>query len=387
VLFLTDGLPTVGERNEVKIVANASEHNKLRARILSFGVGYDVNSRLLDRLVHENAGLSQYVRPDEDLEQHVSTFYSRISAPVMTDVQVMLDVEGSATEEGKVVNRVYPARVNDLFAGEQLVLVGRYRRDGQAKVVIRGRVGSEEQSFDFPATLVAHSADQSDAFVEKLWAIRRIGEIIDELDLRGKNEELIQELVALSTKHGILTPYTSFLADEVQRGDLADARRLYFEAEGRVNRLNEAAGRAAFAQRAEKQMFRQTDSLAGGAIATAPAAGPDGRGGLPPGGAGSAGTPGVRFRDIESDKEVVVNTVLQVGNETLYKQGQRWIAANARDVDVEKQKAEVTVIERFSDEYFALVAVNTTAENAVLAAQGEQEELLIRLRGKAYLLK
>ena len=44
--------------------------------------------------------------------------------------------------------------------------------------------------------------------------MRRIGEIIDEIDLKGKNDELVKELVGLSTKHGILTPYTSFLADE-----------------------------------------------------------------------------------------------------------------------------------------------------------------------------
>ena len=44
--------------------------------------------------------------------------------------------------------------------------------------------------------------------------MRRVGEILDEIDLKGKNDELVKELVMLSTKHGIITPYTSFLADE-----------------------------------------------------------------------------------------------------------------------------------------------------------------------------
>ena len=41
VIFLTDGIPTSGETNEMRIVANAKELNKLHARIFAFGVGYD----------------------------------------------------------------------------------------------------------------------------------------------------------------------------------------------------------------------------------------------------------------------------------------------------------------------------------------------------------
>src|SRR5690606_13784507 len=111
-------------------------------------------------------------------------------------------------------NRVYPRETTDLFAGEQLVLAGRYKKSGDARVVIRGKVGKEERKFDFPGSFVAKSADDSNAFVEKLWAVRRVGEIIDELDLKGQNEELVKELVELATRHGILTPYTAFLADE-----------------------------------------------------------------------------------------------------------------------------------------------------------------------------
>ena len=36
--------------------------------MINFGVGYDVNSRLLDRLARDNYGQSEYVRPDENIE-------------------------------------------------------------------------------------------------------------------------------------------------------------------------------------------------------------------------------------------------------------------------------------------------------------------------------
>ncbi|MBM4001121.1 MAG: VWA domain-containing protein [Planctomycetes bacterium] len=370
VLFLTDGLPTVGERNEAKIVANAAANNKIKARIMTFGVGYDVNSRLLDRIVYENNGVGEYVRPDEDIEQHVSAFYNRISAPLMTNVSFAIDVEGASAEDGSSVNRVYPKRMNDLFAGEQIVLVGRYRKPGDGKVTIRGRIGADSKQFDFPAKLVEHSADQSNGFVERLWATRRIGEIIDELDLSGKNDELIKELVALSTTHGILTPYTSFLADETRRADLADASGLNERVRDNLGRLAETEGRSGFAQRAAKQEFKNAQA------APMPAGG---------GGFGVAdGSAGMALRDLDTGEAIVVNALRQVGNTTLYKQGQLWIASNAREIDVEKHKDRIQDVARFSDAYFRLVADNSPDENSVLASQMEGEELLIRLRGQVY---
>ena len=115
-------------------------------------------------------------------------------------------LEGIKPEEGTAVNRVYPKESHDLFAGEQLVIVGRYKKPGNAKVVVTGKVGDKEQKFDFPAKLVEKSNDESMAFIEKLWAVRRVGEILDELDLKGKNEELVKELVTLSTRHGSTKP-------------------------------------------------------------------------------------------------------------------------------------------------------------------------------------
>lgn len=415
VLFLTDGLPTVGERNEVKIAATAKENNKLRARLINFGVGYDVNSRLLDRLSRENFGQSEYVRPDENIEAHVSNVYNKFAAPVMTNVTVKVDVEGGSEYGG--VTRVYPREVHDLFAGEQLVMVGRYKKSGGAKVTITGKVGDKEQKFDFPATLTEKSADQSHAFIEKLWAMRRIGEIIDEIDLKGKNDELVKELVDLSTKHGILTPYTSFLADEsTPAKQLADVR-LHLEQAGRnVERLREAEGVAGFSQRSDKFNLQNAQvapaasapafgglaasggglrapggggfgSRAGMRVASSPNAGSPIAGGMPgqfgPSTARSSNT----FRDIDSDRTIVADGIQNAGKETLYRRGKQWIANNAKDLDPEKDQAKIQEVKRFSDDYFALVTANTPDENAILAAQQDGEELLVRFRGQAYLVK
>jgi Ca-activated chloride channel family protein len=384
IVFLTDGLPTTGETNEAKIAANAKQNNKVRARMVNFGVGYDVNSRLLDRMSRENFGQSEYVRPDENIEASVSRLYGKMTVPVMTGVTVKVDVDSA--DANPPVNRVYPKEVYDVFAGDQMVLVGRYKRPGGAKITITGKIGTEEKKFDFPGTLVDKSSDQSFGFVEKLWAMRRVGEILDELDLKGKNDELVNELVALATKHGILTPYTAFLADEnAAPGQLANLGASVEFARRSLDRLEEAEGRAGVAQRTVKEHFRS----AGGVPA---ASAPGGFGGGGPVAGESAGRGiaqgGLRLRDIDSDAEKALGDAVQTyGNQTLYKRGKTLIAANAREIDPAKDDGKIKAVDRFSDEYFALVKDNTADENQVLANQSEGDELIIKLRGQVYRIR
>ncbi|MCI0357331.1 MAG: VWA domain-containing protein [Planctomycetaceae bacterium] len=400
ILFLTDGLPTAGETNEAKIVENTRQNNKHRVRMINFGVGYDLNSRLLDRLSRENFGQSEFVRPDENIEAHVSRLYGKMSSPVMTGLEVKVDVD--AAGEGGPVNRVYPKRAYDLFAGEQLVMVGRYKRPGGAKVTVTGKVGNADRKFDFPGTLVEKSNDQSYAFVEKLWAMRRIGEIIDELDLKGKNDELVTELVTLSTKHGILTQYTSFLADEnAPRQQLADLRGNTELTRKSLERLEATDGLAGVAQRFDKNALQLAERAASapsgafGAGLPADSSGGQGRvsgsGPQATRGAGLGGYGGGRtanfYRDAATDREVEAKGVQVAGKETLYKRGKLWIAANAQKIDPDKDTDKIKRVKRFSDDYFILVRDNTADENAVLAAQQEGEELLVVLRGQAYYIE
>ncbi len=394
ILFLTDGLPTAGETNEAKIVANTKQNNKQRVRMINFGVGYDLNSRLLDRLSRENFGQSEFVRPDENIEAHVSRLYSKMSSPVMTGLEVKVDVDAGG--DGAPVNRIYPKQAYDLFAGEQLVMVGRYKKPGGAKITVTGKVGSTDRKFDFPGTLVEKSMDQSYAFVEKLWAMRRIGEIIDELDLKGKNDELITELVTLSTKHGILTQYTSFLADEnAPAQQLADLRGNAALARRNLDRLEVTDGLQGVAQRDDKRSLQLAERAAaapsgafgGGVPATTSPAGSAGGLQAGRGGYGFGARASNSYRDAATDKEVEAKAIQVAGNETLYKRGKTWIAQSAQKIDPEKDAAKIKRVKRFSDDYFALVRDNSADENAVFAAQQEGEELLVVLRGQVYCIE
>src|SRR3954471_6539461 len=131
--------------------------------MFAFWGGFDVNARLLDRLSGGNGGTSEYVKPDEDIESHVSRFYAKMTSPALTDLRI----EFADTD----VNRTYPRDVPDLFEGGQLVWVGRYRQSGRTTVRLTGRTGGERRTFEFPAELTSSDRGLSYDFVERVWAM------------------------------------------------------------------------------------------------------------------------------------------------------------------------------------------------------------------------
>ena len=203
IIFLTDGLPTEGVVEMEEIIEDVREAAYENARIFAFGVGDDVNTLLLDTIAQENGGASVYVRPDESIEEEVSTFYAKVSTPLLADID--LDFGGIRVED------TYPYALPDLFLGSQLVTVGRYSNNGHATIVLKGEINGEEQEFRYGADFPAQGGEE---FIPRLWATRKIGYLLNQIRLHGESQELIDEIVDLSIRYGIMTPYTSFLVDE-----------------------------------------------------------------------------------------------------------------------------------------------------------------------------
>jgi Ca-activated chloride channel family protein len=386
VLFLTDGLPTVGEMNEQKIATKAKEANKVNARLFNFGVGFDVNSRLLDRISRDHRGQSVYVRPNENIEAFVSSLYRKIGSPVLTDIAINVELDAviPAGTAGPI-NRTYPRQLTDLSQGEQLVWVGRYRHAGSAKVTLAGVAADERKSFSFPTTFVAKSHDETFGFVEKLWATRRVGEIIDELDLRGQNQELVDELVKLSIQHGIMTPYTSFLADE--NVSLADSSNTTRARDVSRRELSKADGVDGFAQRAFKGKLQSSNQAAGASGASSRPA--DKKMASPALGATTAPSSsrvgnkpnlvnGVVAEDRLADKsESADSNLRQVGQKTFFRKNKLWQDSTVTD----EQSKNAIRVKQFSREYFDLAAKHSGTLAKYIAFD---EPVLVNLDDKTY---
>jgi Ca-activated chloride channel family protein len=205
IIFLTDGKPTIGTTDEEQILANVKRRNEEGTRIFCFGIGTDLNTHLLDKITEQTRAVSQYVLPEEDLEVKVSNFFSKIKEPVLANPK--LKFTGDVR-----VSKLYPAPLPDLFRGDQLVLVGRYAGNGDAAVVLEGKVNGTTRKFTYEVTF-PRTEDEHE-FVPRLWATRRVGYLLDEIRLHGENSELRDEVTELARKYGIVTPYTAYLIVE-----------------------------------------------------------------------------------------------------------------------------------------------------------------------------
>lgn len=210
VLFLTDGMATNGETRTDRIIAT-TESLRGRTRVFAFGVGYDVNTHLLDALSEAARGTTQYVQPGENVEEAVSLLATRIRYPVLTDL---------ALERGPVrLTDVQPRQLPDLFAGEDLLLFGRYSGSGSGAVVVSGRRESETERYRTDARFPARS-DAND-YIPRLWASRKVGDLDRRIRSaradgasRKQVDDLIRDLREVALRYGLLSQYTAYLVQE-----------------------------------------------------------------------------------------------------------------------------------------------------------------------------
>lgn len=355
IIFLTDGLPTVGTTDVAAILGNVKESNKVRTRLFAFGLGDDVNTRLLDKLAEENHGTREYVSEQEDLEVKLSSFYQKVASPVLGELSLAFG--------GAEVYDVYPKALPDLFKGSEVVVFGRYSGSGDHRVTLRGEADGGEKSFEYDAPFAKRSLEND--FLPQLWAIRKVGYLLDELRLHGETRELKDEIIALGKRYGIITPYTSYLIAEEAEMQTARGGRL----EGADLAINDAlaarpapmreamaaapadsaavTGAGSVAQSMTNSMLQKNAGFYGGAIDE------------------------IKQNQFNAAGERIVN---QLGAQTFYKEQKRWVDSRYDG------KAETVKVKLFSQEYFELIARHP--ELRAMFAQGSN--VIVVFGGNVY---
>jgi Ca-activated chloride channel homolog len=268
VLFLTDGLPSVGEQNPERL-AQQAERSRGNARVFAFGVGYDVNTYLLDRLSAAGHGSTQYVTPGQDVEQALGALVTKISYPVLTDLRI---VHAPAR-----LTQLYPEHLPDLFAGEELVVFGRYAagsaEDSQdaddpsglrpaagGTLVLEGRRAGRVERFEVRVAFPDHATGND--YIPRLWAARKIGVLTQQIKLNGVTRELEQDVKDTALRYGLLTEYTSYLVQEPSQVALHPGLRLDEVVVAGAAAPAQASGRVAVAAAERAQESRQLKSVA-----------------------------------------------------------------------------------------------------------------------------
>jgi Ca-activated chloride channel family protein len=360
VLFLTDGLATVGVTNEVQIRDAIKKTNTHGRRIFSFGVGLDVNTPLLSNISSTSRGATTFVLPDQDVEVAVSQVFRRLAGPVLASPT--LKAAGKDGEpQTSLVRDIQPGELPDLFEGDQLVVLGRYVGDHPPAFTLEGSYLGRTSTFAIPADLASASVSPRHAHVPRLWAIRKVATLVDEVRQAGASggvadgrmKELTEEIVRLSKQYGILTEYTSFLAREdtpmLSVGAAADVARDALDARGR-----DRSGMGSVNQEANTTRMSR---------ALAPAS--------------------AQAYFNEKLERVEVTTVNQVADITFFKRpNNRWV--DARLLDTENETPEQTIAFA-SPEYVALAdQLTKEGRQGALAQSGE---IYLMVSGKRVLVQ
>src|SRR5947207_8212803 len=203
ILFLTDGQPTVGERDASVIASNVARARGPR-RLFTFGVGADLNVSLIEQLALEGRGTASFVRPDESVERAVGIVASRLTSPLVTDVRVHAD--------GVRLLKMHPSGPIDIFAGEDLVLLTRYDGSGNATLRFDGQTTSGPVTWTSRVYFPERSRENP--FVARLWATQRVGYLSAEKRKNGGSREIDDEIRDLGDRFGIPTEFSSYLVVE-----------------------------------------------------------------------------------------------------------------------------------------------------------------------------
>ena len=346
VVFLTDGKPTIGETNDEKLIKAILKKNKSNSRVFTFGIGDEINTHLLDKITEETNAWRTYVSDEEDIEVKVSNFYDKIQSPVLSDLKINF---GKNVE----VFQTYPKDLPDLFKGSNLLVFGRYKGKGQAKVTVSGNLRGERKEF---STTVNFPDDEDEySFIPPIWASRRIGYLLDVIRLNGENKELVDEVTTLAREHGIITPYTSYLILEdeqirVRGGRLADVLQtlppqpeLKKDMEGDYFSMREKSGRKSVTTSEEFQNLNSAGNIS----------------------QTQQGNERLNYVDSKGINRNLTQQVKNISGRAIYQQDEFWVDSELQNQsDVKKVRVQFN-----SDEYFKLL--NKEPETAQFLALGQ----------------
>lgn len=243
IVFLTDGQPTIGETDTGKILADVKTKNTDYTRIFTLGVGDNLNAVFMDRIADQTRALSRYIRPNENVETNVASFFNKINNPVLANLALHIG------NDVRLVD-LYPPQLPDLFHGDQLVVLARYQGAGHAAITLKGEVGEEPKQFVYEVDFEQQTDHKP--FVEELWARRKVGYLLDQIRINGEQKELVDEVVRLAKNYAITTPYTSYLI-------MPDAPVELASSNARRDRYGYAVPAALQPQKAGEQKLRLED--------------------------------------------------------------------------------------------------------------------------------
>ncbi len=325
VILLTDGKPTIGITDGPGLLQKISGLNGPKTKIFTFGIGYDINTVLLDRIADSTNAIRSYISPEEDIHTKIESFYKTVRSPVLTDVTVDF---GNTIR----ITKMHPQKIPDIYADRPVTVYGKYSGSGKTQLTVSGRTYAGKKKITYNANFFNVSKKYD--FIPHLWASRRIGFLLDRIRFYGENDELVDEAAVLARRFGIVTPYTSYLiveeemrrynARQLTEDDLVMDRYAVSqqdELKEEYEQIKRSTGEAGVNSSKSIQNLKNTDAL----------------------------IPAKEYA--VKEKHSVISKI--INGRVFYKKGNIWI-----DSDIQQNSAEIIRIRFDSEEYYKFIRTN-----------------------------
>ncbi len=204
VVFLTDGTPSWGQTNADSLIALAQRVNTSHAHLYPVTVGDPGATPLLTTLARQHGGFVTTVAADDSLYATMKELYRRLFLPALRSLAFNFGGTGAFD--------VHPVPLPDVFAGDQLLVTGRYLTDGPSTVRMTGTAGGTMRGYE--ETVAFGDTGSALRAVARYWGARKIESVLDLIRQVGEQKELVDQVIALSITYSVLTPYTAFLVIE-----------------------------------------------------------------------------------------------------------------------------------------------------------------------------
>lgn len=199
VVLVTDGY--IGDES---VVLRAIAENLGDNRLYTLGVGSAINRFVLGRAAEIGRGRAMFAALGDAPDELSERFATLIDRPVFTDVEI---------DWGTLqVSELYPRRAPDLFAGQPIIVNGRFDAGGTSHVKVRGTMNGRRFEREVSVTLAKEDTTEPGSESHaSLWARAAVRDRMNRIYLR-EDPELIEEITDIGLRHHIVTQWTSFVA-------------------------------------------------------------------------------------------------------------------------------------------------------------------------------
>ncbi|XP_066284229.1 inter-alpha-trypsin inhibitor heavy chain H3-like isoform X3 [Branchiostoma lanceolatum] len=223
IIFLTDGLPSVGETKPRNIMVNVKNAIREQVSLFCLGFGNDVDFSFLEKMSLENRGLARRIYEDSDAALQLKGFYDEVATPLLFDVQMRYP--------DNLVTDLTPVDFNTYFDGSELVVAGRLSNEvGRTlDVSVVGNTVDSQLTLEKEVNVTApHKAllnrQAVGDFTQRLWAYLTIKHYLKQRLIATPEEKtnLTAKALELSLKYNFVTPLTSMIVVKPEEKEVAE---------------------------------------------------------------------------------------------------------------------------------------------------------------------